>query len=170
MTFVYRKGTHTDWYLHYNSHHHSHGHHRLPKTKSNNICDEDKLGPELHLQGTFKANRHPAKVMKENTDKNKETWWPVRWPREAKATVHPLLDGTKWDHWETIERHIMLDPWTSEQFWRRRPLSPMGTSCSLKDGRIYTVFPLISSGFYFLPRPWRLNVKMRPAFNRDECL
>ena len=71
MTSVYQKHTHMDQYLQYNSHHH-------PRVKTGiisclrqracNICDEDKLGPELeHLQETFQVNGYPTKLVRTPT-------------------------------------------------------------------------------------------------------
>ena len=79
-TTVYRKPTHTDWYLHFQSHH--------PQIKSGivktlahraaMICHEDELQSELaHLQGVFEKNGYPPELVRSCLKKTKKSTAPT---------------------------------------------------------------------------------------------
>ena len=65
-TSVYRKKTHTDRYLHYNSHHHPRvkvGRVKTLKDRASRICQSSKLRGEIsRLQEVFEDNGYPTAV------------------------------------------------------------------------------------------------------------
>ena len=66
-TSVYRKKTHTDRYLDYNSHHHPRvlaGVVKCLKNRAVSICDTEYLQEEIrHLDDAFRSNNFPQKVL-----------------------------------------------------------------------------------------------------------
>ena len=67
---VFRKKTHTDWYLHYDSNHPTRvkrGIIQCLRHRAEKVCDGSTQWPEIrHLRQVFKANDYPHAVMKKN--------------------------------------------------------------------------------------------------------
>ena len=74
-TSVYRKKTHTDRYLHYNSHHHPRvkvGIVKTLKDRASRICQSSKLRGEIsRLQEVFEDNVYPTAVVKKVLQRRK---------------------------------------------------------------------------------------------------
>ena len=87
-TSVYRKKTHTDRYLHYNSNHHPHvksGIISCLQQRACNICSKEDLKPELRrLEKTFNSNSYPPRVVRKVLSR-----------RRRPADPEPPLDGEK---------------------------------------------------------------------------
>ena len=107
-TAVYRKKTHTDRYLHYNSHHH-------PRIKSGiisclrqracNVCSSEDLQPELrHLEKTFQSNGYPTWVVQKVLSKRRQpsTPEPSEDNEKPKTLFLPYVKGLS----EKIDRQV----------------------------------------------------------------
>ena len=72
-TKVYRKSTHTDRYIHFNSHHHPRvksGVISCLRNRAEKVCDQEHLGAEMtHLRKTFKANGYPTGLISKTLSK-----------------------------------------------------------------------------------------------------
>ena len=96
-TTVYHKKTHTDWYLHFWSHHHPQAKTSVVyclKMRAERVCTGDDFTKELHhLPNVFWANRYACVVTQQ------ETYIPLHthrrhWTEDADAV---LLQRTKWN-------------------------------------------------------------------------
>ena len=69
-TSIFRKETHTDRYMNYNSHHHARiksGIIKCLKTRAETVCDTTRLSGELnHLKQVFWANGYPTRTINRN--------------------------------------------------------------------------------------------------------
>ena len=77
MTSVFRKKTHTEWYLNFRSYHHpciKTGIISYLKNRAHNICSEEALETEVkHLTTAFQSNRYPSWVIHRALIKEKKS-------------------------------------------------------------------------------------------------
>lgn len=82
LTLVYRKSTHTDRYINFNSHHHSRvlrGTVQCLRDRAHNVCDTTSRATELkHLHGVFAMNRYPKHLTRRTLRQKPRTKQPAQ--------------------------------------------------------------------------------------------
>ena len=88
-TSIFRKETHTDRYINYNSHHHARiksGIIECLKTRAETVCDTTRLSGELnHFKQVFRANGYPIRTINRNL-KNHPTPEPPTHTEQEQTT------------------------------------------------------------------------------------
>ena len=81
-TKVYRKSTHTDRYIHFDSYHHPQvksGVISCLRNRAEKICDQEHLGTEMaHLRKTFKVNGYPYGLISKTLKKQNHHQHPLQ--------------------------------------------------------------------------------------------
>lgn len=106
-TSVYRKDTHTNRYLHYNSHHHPRiktGIISCLKHRAKTICSDSLVQQELnHLKDVFITNGYPPRVIQNTMTKQKSTMTTPPSDDPKPATLYlPYIKGVS----EKIEKQV----------------------------------------------------------------